>query len=79
MKSADNFCYVGGEVTFFITEVYRNSDNQENLLPLFWLPGWVPGQGLDPIYMLEYLYSKPSKLTVLQKAYALGVTGADGR
>jgi len=47
--SADNVCYVGGEVTFFITKVYRNSDHQKNLLPLFGLPDGRPEQGLGPI------------------------------
>ena len=49
---------------FFITEVYRNSNNQKNLLLLFWLPGWGPGQGLDPVYMLQYLYRGADKSLV---------------
>jgi hypothetical protein len=48
-------------VTFFITKMYHNPNNQKNLLLLFWLPGWGPGQGLDPIYMLQYLYRGPDK------------------
>jgi len=62
MKSADNFCYVGGEVSFFITELCHISDNQKSLPPLFWLPDWGPGQGLGPLYTLQYWCSKPSEL-----------------
>jgi len=68
MKSADNFCYVGGEVTFFITEVCHNPDNQKSLPPFLWLPKWGPEQGLGPVYVLQYLCSKPLKLIESHKA-----------
>jgi hypothetical protein len=52
-----------GRWLFLITELCHNSDNQESLPSLFWLPDWGPGQGLGPMCVLQYVCRKPLKLS----------------
>ena len=47
---------------FLPTVVCHNSDNQQNLPPLFWLQDLGSAQGLGQIYVLQYLCSTPLKM-----------------
>ena len=47
MKIADNFCCVGGEVSFFKDECHK-SDHQGNLPPSLWPLEWGTGTRTGP-------------------------------
>jgi hypothetical protein len=68
MSSADNLCYICGEVMFSSQKCAVILIIRKTYHPLLWMPVWGPGQELGPTHMLQYLGSKPSKVVDPQKA-----------